>query len=128
MVNGVNKYIFWAPRILGIIFVLFLMTFSLDVFVPGLTPQQIAIGLFVHNIPALLLLITVAISWRHETVGGIVFILAGLLYILMLALSPRFELYMLSWSVIIAGPAFLIGTLFLFNWHKKHTNRTLLEK
>ncbi len=111
----INKFTYWTPRILGIIFVLFLMTFSLDVFEPGLTMQQIAFGLFMHNIPALFLLIILIISWKYEIVGGIVFILAGLSYILILAMNPKFEWYMLSWAVLIAGPAFFIGILFLTN-------------
>lgn len=122
-----DKYIYWSPRILGIMFVLFLMFFSLDVFEPGLSPQQIAIALFMHNIPALLLLIALKISWKREIVGGIVFILAGLLYIALLAMNPTFEWYMLSWSVIIAGPAFMIGILFILNWRKRHTQRATLK-
>lgn len=100
------------------VFVIFLMTFSLDVFEPGRTASQIAIGLFIHNIPALFLLLILVVSWKREVVGGIAFILAGFLYILLLATSSNFEWYMLSWSVIIAGPAFFIGILFLINWHK----------
>jgi hypothetical protein len=115
----INKFIYWTPRILGIIFILFLMIFSLDVFEPGLTVWQIIIGLFMHNIPALLLLIVLIISWKYEIVGGIIFNLAGLLYILMLFMNSNFQLYMLSWSLIIAGPAFLIGILFLINCFKK---------
>jgi hypothetical protein len=115
-----NKVLFWTPRILAIIFVLFLMMFSLDVFEPGLTLWQIAVSLFMHNIPALLLLITLIISWKQEIIGGIVFILAGLFYILMLAMNPKFEWHMLSWSVTIAGPAFLVGILFIINWRKKY--------
>jgi hypothetical protein len=114
-----NKLLFWTPRILGIMFVLFLMMFSLDVFEPGLTAWQIAVGLFMHNIPALVLLVALIFSWKHEAVGGIVFITAGLLYILMLAMNTKFEWYMLSWSATIAGPAFLIGILFIINWRKK---------
>jgi hypothetical protein len=115
-----NKLLFWTPRILGTIFVLFLMMFSLDIFQPGLTAWQIAVGLFMHNIPALLLLIVILISWKYEIVGGIVFILAGLLYILMLAVNSKFEWYMLSWLATISGPAFLVGSLFIINWRKKH--------
>lgn len=114
-----SKFIYWAPRILGIIFVLFLMMFSLDVFEPGLSFQQIAFGLFMHNIPALFLLIILIISWKYEFIGGVVFILAGLAYILLLAMNPEFEWYMLPWSAVISGPTFLIGTLFLINWRKK---------
>jgi len=119
MIKRVNKFIYWTPRILGIIFILFLMMFSLDIFQPGLTVWEITIGLFMHNLPALILLIFLIISWKHEIVGGIVFILAGLLYILLLATSSHFEWYMLIWSLIIATPAFLIGILFLINWFLK---------
>lgn len=122
------KYAYWAPRILGIIFVLFLMMFSLDIFEPGRTIQQIAVGLFMHNIPALFLLIILLISWKYEIIGGIVFILAGLAYILLLFTSHNFEWYMLSWVAVIAGPAFLIGTLFIINWQKKHKHKAVLDK
>lgn len=95
------------------------MLFSLDIFQPGLTAWQIAIGLFMHNIPALILLIVLIISWKYEIVGGITFILAGLFYIFWLVTMSHFEWYMISWSATISGPAFLIGILFLINWFKK---------
>ena len=123
MKKNINKFIYWTPRILGIIFILFLMMFSLDVFQPGLTALQIAVGLFIHNIPALILLIFLIISWKHEIVGGIVFILAGLLYIFLLATSSHFEWYMLIWPLTISGPAFLVGILFLINWFKKKKSK-----
>jgi hypothetical protein len=115
----VGKFLYWTPRILAIIFVLFLMLFSLDVFEPGLTAWQIIIGLFMHNIPAFVLLAIVIISWKHELVGAIGFTLAGILYIALLLLKPKFEWYMLSWSLIIAGPAIAVGILFYINWLKK---------
>lgn len=125
MKGNINKFIYWSPRIFGIIFVLFLMMFSLDIFEPGLTGRQIVIGLFMHNIPALILLLSLIISWRYEIVGGVAFILAGLVYILLLAMNPNFEWYMLSWSLTIAGPAFLIGILFIINWRKKINSKNL---
>jgi hypothetical protein len=79
---------------------------SLDVFSEDSNFQQIAIGLFMHNIPTLILTAVVAISWKHEIVGGIVFILAGLLAATKL-------------SIIIATPPILIGILFLIGWFKK---------
>jgi len=128
MEKEINKFTYWTPRILGIIFILFLMMFSLDVFQPGLTAWQVAIALFMHNIPALFLLIILIISWRREIIGGVIFIIAGLLYILMLAMNPKFEWYMLSWAVTIAGPAFFIGVLFIINWRKKHNHRIAFRK
>jgi putative exporter of polyketide antibiotics len=55
--------------------------------------------------------------------GGIAFILAGLLYIISTIIrmsAGNLPWYLVvSWSLIIAGPAFLIGILFLINWFKK---------
>jgi hypothetical protein len=119
----VNRFLYWTPRILSIIFIIFLSIFSLDIFGNGYTFWQTVLGLFMHNIPSLVLLIILIISWKHEIVGGIAFILAGILYIITLLLrilrnSPH-EWSMLFWSMMILGPAFLIGILFLINWFKK---------
>lgn len=122
MEKKINKFIYWTPRILSIIFICFLALFSLDVFSPGLSFWQIAIGLFMHNIPALVLLVVLLISWKHEIAGGIAFILAGLLYIFSLVINPQLEWYMLFWSLQISGPAFLIGILFTIGWFKKKNN------
>ena len=70
-----------------------------------------------HNIPALILLVIVIISWKREIVGGIAFILAGLIYITLLLVNILKDPSL--WSLIIAGPSFLIGILFLINWNKK---------
>jgi hypothetical protein len=63
------------------------------------------------------------ISWKYEIVGGIAFILAGLLYIGTLVTNifrdPSFKLEYLFWSLPISGPAFLIGILFLIGWFKR---------
>jgi len=118
-VKKVGKIVYWTPRILSIIFILFLMLFSLDIFGNSYGFWETVLGLFMHNIPALILLAVLIISWKREIVGGIVFILAGLLYIIMLLTRSNFEWYMLSWSIIIAGPAFLIGILFLVGWKRK---------
>jgi hypothetical protein len=112
-------YLRWAPRMLGICLVLFLMLFSLDVFQPGATPIQIISGLLIHNIPAFMLLCILAISWKYEIIGGIFFILAGLTYIFLLVTNSHFEWYMMSWALVISGPALLIGILFIVSWAKK---------
>ena len=117
-----SKFIYWTPRILSIIFLLFLALFSLDVFEGNYGFWGTIAGLFVHNIPAMILLIVLIISWKHEIVGGIVFILAGLAYIVLLLMRNPFEWYTLVWAIQISGIAFLIGGLFLFGWFKKHNS------
>ena len=119
-ITSMRKFIFWAPRILSIIFILFLALFSLDILDGNYGFWGTILGLFMHNIPSLILLAVLLISWKYEIVGGIAFILAGLLYIyLTIFRNDPFEWYYLSWSMIISGPAFLIGILFLIGWFKK---------
>lgn len=113
-----NPLLYWFPRIVSLLFVAFLMLFSLDVFGEGLSFWQTALALFMHNVPALILLIAVVISWKYEIVGGVVFILAGLLYIVLICLG-EFEWYKLAWAVQISGPAFAVGILYILGWLKK---------
>ena len=120
----INKWIFWTPRILSILFILFLAIFSLDVFGEGYGFFGTILGLFIHNIPALFLLALLIVSWKYEVVGAITFILAGLLYITILLMKPQLEWYMLSWSIIVAGPAILVGILFFVGWKQKKRIKT----
>lgn len=115
-----NKILLWLPRILSIIFTCFLLLFSFDVFdMAG--PWWLKVGaFFIHSIPSIVLAIVVIVSWKREIVGGIVFILAGLTYIILTIMSDGLPWYLaLSWSITLAGPAILTGCLFLLNWHKK---------
>ncbi|MBU0597173.1 hypothetical protein KKA94_03365 [Patescibacteria group bacterium] len=116
MKKMLGKFIFWTPRILSIVFICFLVVFSFDVFEMELSFWQTTGALFMHNLPSLILLAVLIISWKHEIVGAITFILAGLLYILLLLMRGWYH-----WSglLLIALPAFLIGILFLLGWFKK---------
>ena len=73
-----------------------------------------------HNIPSLVLLIILIISWKKEIVGAIIFSLAGLLYTIKSTIGMWPHWYIaLSWSMIIAGPAIIIGIMFYLNWKKR---------
>jgi hypothetical protein len=115
----VSKFIYWTPRILSIVFILFLAMFSLDVFGNEYTFWQTILGLFMHNIPVFILTAVLIIAWKYEIVGGIAFILAGCLYIPLALIRTDFQLYVISWILSISGPAFLIGIMFLIGWKAK---------
>ena len=122
MKKNISKLVFWTPRILSIIFVLFLALMSLDIFEGNYGFWGTILGLFMHNIPAIILLIVLIISWKHEIVGGIGFILAGILYlgfVLKNIITTGFEWYYIAWIIQIAGIAFFVGILFLVGWFKK---------
>jgi hypothetical protein len=122
----ISKFVYWTPRIVSIVFLLFLAMFSLDVFGNGYNFWQTVAGLFMHNIPVFILTILLIISWKHELVGAIAFALGGILYIGQMiwnALHNTSQWYMLSYSLIIAGPAIFIAILFYLNWkYKKKIN------
>ncbi|PIW76234.1 MAG: hypothetical protein CO001_02435 [Candidatus Portnoybacteria bacterium CG_4_8_14_3_um_filter_40_10] len=120
MEKKINGFIYWTPRILSIMFLGFLALFSLDVIAPGLSFWEIVGGLFMHNIPVFILLIILLISWKREIVGGIIFLMVGVFFTvrMLTTIMNQFELSGLS-QFIIAGPAFLIGILFIINWFKK---------
>ena len=127
MKKRVSKLVYWTPRILSIAFILFLALFSFDVFDSGYTFWEIVLAFLMHNIPGFVMTAILIIAWKYEIVGGIAFVLAGFIYIGLLFSSQNFEWFMLSWSLIISGPAFLIGIFFFMNWFKKKREFPLLS-
>jgi lysylphosphatidylglycerol synthetase-like protein (DUF2156 family) len=112
MKGPVKRLMFWSPRVLCIAFALFLSLFALDVFNEGLGLVKTILALSIHLIPTAFILVVLAVSWRWEWVGGVVFIAAGILYLTRAWNRP-------SWVVVICGPLFLMGALFLLNWSKR---------
>ncbi|HPI67030.1 MAG TPA: hypothetical protein PKZ16_00560 [bacterium] len=120
--HPISKFVYWTPRILSILFILFLSLFSLDVFDMDLNFWQTIVAFLIHNIPVFILLIILTISWRCEIIGGVTFIIAGLLYlvpILITMIKNGFEWYYIAWITQISGVAFFIGIMFLICWYKR---------
>ena len=119
MKRPVKRLLFWAPRVLCILFAVFVSLFALDVFGEGYGFWGTMLALLMHLIPTGVILIVLAISWRWEWVGGILFIALGVLYLVMS--WGRFH-----WSAYLAisGPLFLVGVLFLINWLYRAKRRT----
>jgi hypothetical protein len=119
MYKSKKRFIIWAPRVLCIIFALFLSIFALDVFSEGLGFWQTILALLIHLIPAFLILIVLIVSWRWELVGGIIFTALGILYLV--SSWGRFP-----WVtyLIVSGPLLLVGVLFLVNWAMKSELRS----
>jgi hypothetical protein len=123
----IGKVLYWTPRLLSILFICFMTLFSLDVLDPGMSAGEVALGLLMHNTPSIIMIILLVIAWRKEIVGVVSYFSAGLLYIGFVAfgvVNSGLPWYLaITWSVTIAGPAFLIGILFLINWKKRKENQ-----
>jgi glucose-6-phosphate-specific signal transduction histidine kinase len=99
----------WSPRVLGILVCLFLSLFALDAFSGGKSVDRAVTDFLIHVAPMLALLGVVALSWRWEWVGGIVFTALALTY----AYVARQHL---SWIPVVSGPLLAVGVLFLWSW------------
>ncbi|MHC1769401.1 MAG: hypothetical protein AB9869_34810 [Verrucomicrobiia bacterium] len=111
MTTTAKRLLFWIPRILCLVFAAFISIFALDVFGEGLGFWRTSLALLMHLIPTFLILIVLAVSWRWEWVGAILFTALALLYLFT-------SWGQLHWSayVVISGPLCLLGVLFLLNW------------
>lgn len=111
MKSSLKRLLHWAPRGLCILFALFVSLFALDVFGEGYGFWETIVALLIHLVPTGIILVVLALSWRWEWIGGILFIALGAWYLV--ASSGQFH-----WSayLVISGPLFLIGILFLINW------------
>lgn len=105
--------LYWSPRVLGVLFALYLNLFALDVFVRGQSLWLVLMAFLLHSIPTLAVVIILILAWRWEWVGG--------LYLL-LAVGYVFEARgNLPAILAISGPLALTGGLFLAAWfYKRH--------
>jgi hypothetical protein len=111
MDKSVGRLLFWAPRILGILFAVWISVFALDVFGEGFGFWGTVFALMMHLIPTALVVVILVVAWRWEWVGAVVFGLLGLLYTGWAASVGH-----LAWSIFISGPLFLVAILFWLNW------------
>lgn len=106
-----SKIIYFLPRILSIIFILFLSIFSFDVFGENIGFFQAILAFFIHSLPSIFLILITIIAWKFDLVGAITFFSAGILYILLVGFNRPW-----SWYAFISGPAFFVGILFFLSW------------
>ncbi len=119
----INKYLYWTPRIFAILAILFVSMFALDIFGNDYTVLETIIGLSMHLIPSFILTIILIIAWKHELLGGILFLIPAVFYICITAMNVNI-LLAISWSLIITVPFLIIGILFIIQGMKKCTAKS----
>jgi uncharacterized membrane protein YgdD (TMEM256/DUF423 family) len=84
-----------------------------------------------HNIPSIILLAILIISWRHENVGGIIFMTLGIIcFIGILVITftisegSRFNLILIITGIV----TLIMGILFLIGWRQKKKYRVKNKK
>ena len=105
---GLQRAIWWTPRVLGLVLTLFLAMFALDAFGPDTKPLDAALGFIIHLLPAGLMLGVVLVAWRWEWVGGVLFFLLAFGY----GVMTRGRV---SWMLVVSVPMIVVGALFLWS-------------
>jgi hypothetical protein len=94
---------------------------SFDVFEMDETWYMLILGFLIHNIPVFILLITLYFSWKRPIIGAIIYISAGLFYLVYMLIRSGWDALL---SVLFLGVvAIVIGALFLADHFKKHTSK-----
>jgi hypothetical protein len=114
MKKPANRILYWLPRILCLLFAVFISLFALDVFGAGYGFWETVVALLIHLIPTAMILLALAIAWRWEWIGAILFFGLGAWYLIMAWGKFTSTTYLL-----ISGPAFLIGVSFLVSWLRR---------
>lgn len=103
---GLASILYWAPRIMGILSILYISIFALDVFASGTPLPQMLLGLLIHLIPSFILAGFLALAWRFELQGGIAFIVISCIPFVLLS-NPLWV------NALLAAPFLLTGLLFV---------------
>ena len=106
----------WIARILALGMCAFLALFALDGWSTDKPMWQAAADVLIHLLPSALLFAVIVVSWRRQWIGGVAFVALAVAYAAMVS-------FRLDWVVVISGPMFIIGLLFLWSWHAAFTPR-----
>lgn len=111
---SIKTLVQWSPRVLSILFALFLMIFSFDVFEMVAPWYELLLGFLIHNIPTLILAIVILLAWKRPLIGAIIFCAAGLFYAILVFSNQGLA----DWiSVMIIGlPAIIISILYYMDY------------
>lgn len=111
MNERMKRVAFWLPRGLALLFAAFISLFALDVFGQGTGVWDTIVALFMHLMPTFPVLAALAVAWRRAWARAVLFT--------SLAVAYRIT----TWGrtegatvLIVAGPALLVGILFLVDW------------
>ncbi len=116
-------FLHWAPRVLCIVAILFVSVFSLDAFQPGVPLTDETLAWLMHMIPSFVLIIILAIAWKWENIGGIIFLSLGLAFTPFIFWGNYTNNHSIWISLVvvltITIPFILVGALFMMSYYTK---------
>ncbi len=98
-----NKTLEWLPRVLAIIYAVFISIFALD--------GESFLGVLIHLIPSFVLVGIIILAWKKELYGGIVFVIFSIIFTIFFNTYREIISFLL-----ISLPLLIIGGLFILNY------------
>jgi len=115
----IRKLIYWLPRIVAILNIIFWFIFV--IFSHGISLISI-----IESIVWLTPLVALIIAWKHEKIGGLIFISLGILSALLMYNKLSID-EILALLIFISSPLIITGILFLISYQdnlpKKHLKK-----
>ena len=115
-----KQLLFWSPRVICILAILFISKFAADAFEQGLS------AVLIHLIPSFVLITFLIVAWKWEFIGGIIFTLIGLgfaPFIFMLNYNRNHSIWIsLQIILVITFPFIVVGILFIVSHLLKRKN------
>jgi hypothetical protein len=110
------RFIFLAPRVAGILIILFVAMFSLDVFDMGGSFWEMLGAFLIHSLPSIVLGILMVLAWRRPVIGFIAFGLMALVFLRFVIGNPLFGF---GNFLLFTCPMAAVALLFWANWKWK---------
>ena len=113
---SLSRFLYYTPRIAGILMIVFVALFALDVFGSTESIWRQILGFVIHAAPAIILAILMVFAWRKPVVGFIVFGLAAIVFMRFVIMGGDFAA---GNFIMFVAPLALISALFWINWKWK---------
>ena len=112
-----NRFLYWVPRVLSVMFVIFLSLFALEAF-SGHQGLAIFPSFLLGLLPACIVLLVTVMAWKWDFAGALLFFVLAISYVWMVGLDRDW-----TWYASISGPEVMIGIFFFLNWSWERTQR-----
>jgi hypothetical protein len=121
--------LYWAPRILCILAILFVSMFAGDAIEEGRTLWHNIGALLIHLIPTIILLSVLLVAWRYELIGGIILTIIGLAFSIFVFIGNFNRLHSVRKSLgivtMICLPFVVAGILFIASHFVKNKEKII---
>ena len=109
-----KHFLTWFPRGLILAFAVFISFFATDAFSAGGSIWQQLGDFAIHLIPTLVTLIILWVAWQNRLLGGILFVLWGLVFTINFSTSRSLPLFlMFSMPLLLSGFLFILSQLYV---------------